>query len=108
VYGVLSQRVRERTREIAIRIALGADGRRLVTWVASVGARLVSVGIVAGFAIAWMLTGTIDRLLVGVRPTDPLAALTVAIALIVVGLITTLIPSWRATRIDPVAVLRRG
>lgn len=108
VYGVLSQRVRERSREIAIRMALGADGSRLVTWVARTGVRLVSVGIVAGFAIAWMLTGTIDRLLVGVRPTDPLTAFTVATVLIVVGLIATLIPSWRATRIDPVAVLRRG
>ena len=108
VYGVLSQRVRERSREIAIRMALGADRSSLVTWVASAGVRLVSVGIVAGFAIAWMLTGTIDRLLVGVRPTDPLAAFTVATVLIVVGLIATLIPSWRATRIDPVAVLRRG
>jgi predicted permease len=108
VYGVLSQRVRERSREIAIRMALGADGSWLVTWVAGTGVRLVSVGIVAGFAIAWMLTGTIDRLLVGVRPTDPLTAFTVATVLIVVGLVATLIPSWRATRIDPVAVLRRG
>jgi putative ABC transport system permease protein len=108
VYGVISQRVRERSREIAIRMAFGADGSRLVTWVASMGVRLVSVGIVAGFAIAWMLTGTIDRLLVGVRPTDPLTAFTVATVLIVVGLIATLIPSWRATQIDPVAVLRRG
>jgi predicted permease len=108
VYGVLSQRVRERSREIAIRMALGADGSWLVTWVAGTGVRLVSVGIVAGFAIAWMLTGTIDRLLVGVRPTDPLTAFTVATVLIVVGFIATLIPSWRATRIDPVAVLRRG
>jgi putative ABC transport system permease protein len=108
VYGVLSQRVRERSREIAIRMALGADGSRLVAWVASTGVRLVSAGIVAGFAIAWMLTGTIDRLLVGVAPTDPLTALAVAAILVCVGLVAILIPSWRATRIDPVAVLRRG
>jgi hypothetical protein len=108
VYGVLSQRVRERSREIAIRVALGADRSQLVTWVAGVGVRLVSIGIGAGFGIAWMLTGTIDRLLVGVRPTDLVTAFTVVAVLIVVGLIATLIPSWRATRIDPVAVLRRG
>jgi predicted permease len=108
VYGVLSQRVRERSREIGIRMALGADGSRLVTWVASTGVRLVSAGIVAGFAFAWMLTGTIDRLLVGVRPSDPLTAFTVATVLIVVGLLASLLPSWRATRLDPVAVLRRG
>jgi ABC-type lipoprotein release transport system permease subunit len=55
-----------------------------------------------------MLTGPIDRLLVGVRPSDPLTAFTVATVLIVVGLLASLLPSWRATRLDPVAVLRRG
>ena len=108
VYGVLSQRVRERSREIGIRMALGADRSRLVRWVAATGLRLVVAGVAGGLAIAWTLTGTIDRLLVGVRPTDPLTAFTVATVLIVIGLIATLIPSWRATRIDPVAVLRRG
>lgn len=108
VYGVLSQRVRERSREIGIRIALGANRSRLVTWVAGTGMRLVSAGVVAGLAIAWALTGTIDRLLVAVAPTDPLTALVVAAVLVGVGLVATLIPSWRATRIDPVAVLRRG
>jgi ABC-type lipoprotein release transport system permease subunit len=55
-----------------------------------------------------MLTGTIDRLLVGVKPTDPLTAVVVAAVLVGVGVLATFIPSWRATRIDPVAVLRRG
>ena len=108
VYGVLSQRVRERAREIGIRMALGADRSHLVTWVAGTGLRLVSAGVGAGLLIAWMLTGTIDRLLVGVKPTDPLTAVVVAAVLVGIGLLATLIPSWRATRIDPVAVLRRG
>jgi ABC-type lipoprotein release transport system permease subunit len=58
--------------------------------------------------VAWMLTGTIDGLLVGVKPTDPVTALMVAAVLAFIGLLATLVPSWRATRIDPVAVLRRG
>jgi putative ABC transport system permease protein len=108
VYGVLSQRVRERSREIGIRMALGADRSHLVTWVAGAGLRLMSAGVGAGFLMAWMLTGTIDRLLVGVKPTDPLTAVVVAAVLVGVGVLATFIPSWRATRIDPVAVLRRG
>ena len=100
VYGVLSQRVRERSREIAIRMALGADGSRLVTWVARTGVRLVSAGIVAGFALAWMLTGTIDRLLVGVAPTDPLTALSWPESSCVRDW-WRLCPSWRATRSIP-------
>ena len=108
VYGVLSQRVRERSREIGIRMALGADRSRLVGWVASAGLRLVVSGVGAGLVMAWMLAGTLDRLLVGVAPTDPLTAMTVAGVLVAVGLVATLIPSWRATRIDPVTVLRRG
>jgi ABC-type antimicrobial peptide transport system permease subunit len=108
VYGVLSQRVRERSREIGIRMALGADRSRLVGWVANAGLRLVASGVGAGLVMAWMLAGTLDRLLVGVAPTDPLTAMTVAGVLVAVGLVATLIPSWRATRIDPVTVLRRG
>src|ERR671910_2277406 len=69
VYGVLSQRVRERSREIGIRMALGADRSRLVTWVAGTGLRLVGAGVAVGLLMAWTLTGTIDRLLVGVKPS---------------------------------------
>jgi predicted permease len=108
VYGVLSQRVRERSREIGIRMALGADRSHLIGWVATAGLRLLSWGVASGLAIAWLLTGTIDRLLVGVVSTDPLNAVVVVAILAGIGLVATLIPSWRATRIDPVAVLRRG
>lgn len=108
VYGVLAQRVRERSREIGIRVALGADRSQLVKWVAGAGVRLIATGVGVGFVIAWLLTGTIARLLVGVTPTDPVAVVLVATLLVVIGLVATLIPAWRATRIDPVAVLRRG
>jgi predicted permease len=108
VYGVLSQRVRERSREIGIRIALGADRTRLVSWVAGTGMRLISSGVSAGLVVAWLLTGTIDRLLVGVAPTDPLTVVVVVSALVGIGVIASIIPCRRATRIDPATTLRKG
>jgi putative ABC transport system permease protein len=89
-------------------LALGAKRSHLVSWVTMAGVRLLGWGVVCGFAISWALTGTIDRLLVGVASTDPLTVAAVAAILVGVGLGATLIPSWRATRVDPIAVLRRG
>lgn len=108
VYGVLSQRVRERAREIAIRMAMGADSSSLVSWVAGAGLRLVTMGLGAGLLAAWLLGGSIRGLLFGVTPTDAMTAIAVMGLLIIVGLVATLVPSWRATRIDPVVILRRG
>jgi predicted permease len=108
VYGVLSQRVRERSREIGIRIAMGADTTSLIAWVAGVGLRLMGIGAAAGLLGAWALTGALEGLLFGVAPTDGVTAAVVIASLIAVGLVATLIPSWRATRIDPVIILRRG
>jgi putative ABC transport system permease protein len=108
VYGVLAQRVRERAREIAIRMAMGANSSRLVGWVAGTGLKLIASGIVAGLFLAWFLGGAIQGLLFGVSSTDTLTALVVVGLLTIVGLLATLLPSWRATRIDPVEILRRG
>lgn len=108
VYGVLSQRVRERSREIGIRMAMGAGASSLVRGVAMKGLRLVALGIVAGIFTARVLAGTLDGMLYGVPPTDPITALLTAACLGAVGMVATLIPSWRATRIDPVTILRRG
>ena len=108
VYGVLSQRVRERSREIGIRMAMGADASRLVGWVAGSGLRLIAIGVASGLPAAWMLSGLLEGLLFGVEPTDAATAVAVVAGLGGVGLVATLIPSWRATRIDPVVILRRG
>lgn len=108
VYGALSQRVRERAREIGIRVAMGADTRRLVGWVAWAGLRLVGLGVVAGLVTSWLLAGTIEGLLFGVAATDAWAIAGSVLLVAIVGLVATLVPSWRATRIDPVVVLRRG
>jgi putative ABC transport system permease protein len=108
VYGALSQRVRERSREIGLRIAMGANPRRLIQWVAWLGLRIVAVGIAVGLAASWLLSDAVASLLVDVAPTDPVTGVAVTAMVLGVGLIATLIPSWRATRIDPAATLRRG
>jgi ABC-type antimicrobial peptide transport system permease subunit len=69
---------------------------------------LIASGIVAGLFLAWFLGGAIQGLLFGVSSTDTLTALVVVGLLTIVGLLATLLPSWRATRIDPVEILRRG
>ncbi len=108
VYGALSQRVRERSREIGLRMAMGADPTRLIRWVASLGLRIVVCGIMLGLVASWLLRDTVASLLVDVAPADPVTAAAVTGIVFGIGLIATLIPSWRATRIDPVAILRRG
>jgi putative ABC transport system permease protein len=107
VYGALSQRVRERSREIGIRMAMGAGAPRVMRWVAVSGLRLIAIGIAAGTALAYAARGAIEGLLFGVVPTD-VPTLTIVLAgLGAAGLAATLVPSWRATRIDPVEILRR-
>lgn len=108
VYGVLSQRVRERSREIGIRVAMGADRARIVGWVMGLGLRLIVAGLAVGLAFAWAFTGTLAGLLFGVTPTDGATIAAVIALLLTVGVIASLIPSWRATRIDPAVILRRG
>jgi predicted permease len=108
IYGVLSQRVRERSREIGIRMAMGAKGPTVIGWVAASGLRLIAVGVVCGTVAARVVSSALDGLLFGVAANDALTTMLVPVALAIVGLIATLVPSWRATRIDPVQVLRRG
>jgi predicted permease len=108
VYGVLSQRVRERSREIGIRMAMGANAPSVISWVAGWGLRLITLGLISGTFAAWAFRGALDGLLYGVAATDVRTTLVVTAALAGIGAVATLVPSWRATRIDPVQVLRRG
>ena len=107
IYGVLSQRVRERTREIAVRMALGADTSTVIGWVARSGLRLIAAGMTAGLAIAWAASGALEAMLFGVTPTDPLTVIAVLVGVAAIGVIATLAPTWRATRINPVDILRQ-
>jgi predicted permease len=108
VYGVLAQRVRERTREIGLRAAMGASAPRIVGWVAAAGLRLVATGLAIGLLLAWLSAGALEGLLFGVRPVDGPTLALVIVATFGVGLAASVVPAWRAARIDPVTVLNRG
>jgi hypothetical protein len=107
IHGILSHRVRERTREIGIRMAVGADRAHLLRWVAGQGLRLVAIGTALGVLLAFACSRLVAGLLFGVSPADPAAAVAF-VALPVVGLAVSLHPAWRATRIDAAEVLRAG
>jgi putative ABC transport system permease protein len=107
VHGILSHRVRERTREIGIRMAVGADRAHLLRWVAGQGLRLILVGVVLGTGLTAASARLLSGLLFGVTPADPVVALAI-VALPLVGLAVSLHPAWRATRIDAAEVLRAG
>jgi putative ABC transport system permease protein len=108
VYGVMSQRVRERAREIGIRMAMGASDLRVLGWLAMSGLRLIAIGLLIGAVAAGGMTGAIRGWLFGVTPTDAVAIMGSLAGLTLLGLAALVIPSWRATRINPVEILRRG
>ena len=108
VYGVLAYRVRQRSRDIGIRMALGADAGRVIKWVLGSGLRLLALGLAGGAVTARALGGVLDGLLFGVPSTDGLTTLMVIVTLGGIGILASLAASWRATRIDPVEVLRRA
>jgi putative ABC transport system permease protein len=106
VYGVMSHLVAQRTREIGIRIALGALPREILGLVLSQGAWLAGLGIGAGVIGAVGATRLLASLLFGVGPTDPATFLTTAAALAIVAAIASLLPALRAVRTDPITALR--
>jgi putative ABC transport system permease protein len=106
IFGVLSYVVSERTREIGIRMALGARQRTIFRDVLAVGGSLVAAGSVLGLAGGVVLTQWIRGLLFQVSPTDPVMLAAATLGLIVVGLLATLVPARRATRVNPAIALR--
>jgi putative ABC transport system permease protein len=106
VYGVVSYTAAQRTREIGVRIALGAKRRDIVKLVFGQGLRLVAAGIVSGVGLAAMLTRVMSRLLIGVGATDPLTYSLVALLLGTVALLACWLPAHRATNVDPMVTLR--
>ena len=105
-YGVLSYMVAERRREIGIRMALGADQGNVLSQVLKQGLLLTTVGVIAGLAGAFALNRLIASMLYGVQPTDPATLVVVVVTITLVATVACWLPAWRASRVDPIVVLR--
>ncbi|MDB4878104.1 MAG: permease [Gemmatimonadetes bacterium] len=106
IYGVVSYSVAQRTREMGIRLALGAEPKSLVALVLWHGGVMAAAGIVVGVGGALALGRFAATMLYGVRPSDPLTYASVALVLAVVAVCATIVPARRATRVDPALALR--
>jgi putative ABC transport system permease protein len=106
IYGVVSYTTRQRTHELAIRLALGAEPARVFRLVLGQGLRLTVIGISIGLVVSILLTRFLKNMLFGVTSTDALTFSAVAVLLCLVALAACFIPARRATRVDPMAALR--
>jgi putative ABC transport system permease protein len=106
IYGVLAYSVARRTREIGIRMAVGAERHHVLVMVMTEGGRLVAVGIVLGLITAFWLTRLLRHQLFQVSPTEPRVFVGVVLVLSAIGFLACFIPARRATRIDPMEALR--
>jgi predicted permease len=106
IYGVMHYSVAQRTHEIGIRAALGAQSGNLMRMVIGQGLLLAVIGLGAGLAGSWSLTRLFSSLLFGVTPSDPITFAGVSILLVLVAILASSIPAWRAARVDPIAALR--
>ncbi len=106
LYGLLSYTVTQRSREIGLRMALGASAARVVTMVVLRGVSLSAAGLALGLSAAWLLAGAMSKILYGVAATDPGTYAAVALLLCAIAAAASWIPARRAVRIDPIVVLR--
>jgi putative ABC transport system permease protein len=107
LYGVISYLVDQRTRELGIRMALGAQMRDIVRMIVRRGLLLVSIGVALGLAAAWLMTRLLTPVLYQVSATDPLIFSSVVLSLLPVAMLACYLPARRATRLDPLVVLRQ-
>jgi putative ABC transport system permease protein len=106
IYGVTSYSISQRTRELGIRMALGAERGSVLRMVVLEAGRLAGVGVLCGIAAALVMTRVMSSLLYGVSATDPLTFVGVALGLILTVLVATWLPGRKATRVQPTAALR--
>jgi len=106
LYGLISYAVGQRTREIGVRMALGAEASGVVRMVLGQGMRLVAVGLVLGLGGALFLAGYLESLVFEISPMDPRVYAAVAVLMTVVALAACAVPAARATRVDPLVALR--
>jgi ABC-type antimicrobial peptide transport system permease subunit len=109
IYGVISYAVSQRTREIGIRLALGAEKNAILRMVIAEGLRLAGVGVAVGAVVALLLTRLVSafsQLLYGVRPSDPITFVTVSVTLTIVAALACYLPARRAASIEPMHALR--
>jgi len=104
IYGVMSYLVTQRTREIGIRLALGAEGADILRLVVGSGARLIGAGILIGIAASFALQRLVSSLLFGVTAADAASGIAVAV-LAIVALVACYLPALRATRVNPLTAL---
>ena len=106
LYALISYSVSQRTREIGIRVALGADSRNVVWLVLRKGAILVGIGTACGIVLAVLLSRFLESMLFHVKPLDPVVYAVVTLLLILIATLATAIPAVRAARVDPTVALR--
>jgi putative ABC transport system permease protein len=106
VFGVMAYSVTRRTREIGVRVALGASSGDVLKMIVNQGLRIILVGVAAGIAGSLVLTRAVESLLFGVTPTDPLTFAVVILLLVAAALAACYIPARRAARVDPISTLR--
>jgi len=106
IYGVISFAVSQRTREIGVRMALGAKPTDVLKMVLNEGLKLIAIGVAVGVAAALMLTRLLEGMVYGVKVRDPLIFALVNLLMVGVALLACYLPARRATRVDPLEALR--
>jgi putative ABC transport system permease protein len=106
LYGVMSYLVSQRTREIGLRMALGAQPRDVRRLIVGQGLRVVALGVGIGLIAALALARVMTSLLFGITATDPLTFVGVALLLVIVALLACFVPARRAAQVDPMIALR--
>ena len=105
LYGILASTVAERTRELGIRIALGADPARVRRMVVAQGMRVVALGVAVGIVGAFFAARALEGLLYGVGALDVATLVTTSVLMLLVGAVASWVPAYRASSVDPVATL---